>query len=590
MRTNRDLIRRTRNAVNTTKQHADREHTKTPSGQAMGHAKFAPEPRARMIGAAVLGVVATMVITGCVASTPTETPDAPVEPVAGGTLVYASGDAEPVCLDPHVGGNYPQALISTQYLEALVSRNVDGEIIPWLAESWTESDDGLSWEFTLRDDVIFTDGTPFNAEAVIANIEHLQDPETASSTGYLAVAKVTEVTAPSEFVAKFELTAPDSALLESLSQQWVAIQSPAGIERGMEENCAAPIGTGPFIVQDWAVQDSVTLVRNEHYNSAPQDSSNQGTAYLEEVIWRFIPDATTRQAALESGEVHIIDNPQPDKIAATDGTSIVHIPAPRPGSVNRIELNSGKAPFDDQQVRRAVLLAADVDPGIESIFFGAAQRSYSLLSSIEPLGLSSPERFDTDPDEAARLLDQAGWDETDAEGYRVKDGQRLTLDFPVSTNQSVPAEQALFEQIQANLKTVGIEVRIELLDLSSWYAALAANEYELVSAPYTKVGPDVLRILYHSDGIVPAPSGYFANHAQVNDPAVDAALTAASQTGDPAERERLFSEAQELILAGEYVLPLYDQQNHYLVSSDVVGVRPLPTVSTPWLQEAFLTE
>src|SRR5680860_1057740 len=73
------------------------------------------------------------------------------DPVSGGTLTYASGDAEPTCLDPHVGGNYPQALVSGQFLEALVSRDSSGEIIPWLADSWESSADGLSWDFTLRE-------------------------------------------------------------------------------------------------------------------------------------------------------------------------------------------------------------------------------------------------------------------------------------------------------------------------------------------------------------------------------------------------------------------------------------------------------
>src|SRR5699024_2121043 len=111
----------------------------------------------------------------------------------GGTLVYATGDAEPTCLDPHVGGNYPQALISTQYLEPLVGRDAAGEIQPWLATDWEVSEDGLTWDLTLAEGITFTDGTPMDAEAVKVNVEHLQDPDTASSTGYLAVQKIAEV-------------------------------------------------------------------------------------------------------------------------------------------------------------------------------------------------------------------------------------------------------------------------------------------------------------------------------------------------------------------------------------------------------------
>lgn len=511
------------------------------------------------------------------------------EPVTGGTLTYASGDAEPSCLDPHVGGNYPQALIATQYLESLVSLDDDGEVIPWLATGWTESDDGLEWEFSLRDDVTFTDGTPFDAEAVAANIAHVQDPATASSTGYLALAKIKDVVAVDDRTVRLELSAPDSALLESLSQVWVAIQSPKALERSQEENCAAPVGTGPFVVDQWERQDSVTLVRNDDYTSPPADAEGTGLPYLDSIVWRFIPDSASRYAALRSGEAQVIDNAQPDTIrSAESDDTIEELDAPRPGAANRIELNSGKAPFDDERVREAFIRAVNVDDGIQSLFFGTAERSYSPLSSVEPLGLSEPDLFTVDTDAAADLLDEAGWDERDAEGYRVKDGERLTLDFPVSTNQSIPAEQSLFEQIQADARTAGFEVNLHPLDLSSWYGALAQNDYDLVSAPYTKVGPDVLRILYHSDSITPAPSGYFANLAQVDDAELDGLLTEAASTSDAGERADLYEQAQRIVLEGHYILPLYDQQNHFLHSSTVRGLRAMPTVSTPTFAEAWL--
>lgn len=514
--------------------------------------------------------------------------DAEATPVDGGTLVYATGDAEPTCLDPHVGGNYPQALISTQYLEPLVGRDADGTILPWLATEWTVSEDGLTWDFTLADDVTFTDGTPFDAEAVKVNVEHLQDPDTGSSTGYLAVQKVASVEAVDATHARFHLTEPDSALLESMSQQWTAMQSPAGIARGMDANCAAPVGTGPFVVEEWTPQQQVRLVRNDDYVSRDPQAEHDGAAYLDEIVWRFIPDAATRYAALRSGEVQVIDNPQPDAIAQADeGGDIGHVDAPRPGSSNRIELNSTQPPFDDVRVREAFVRAADPDPGIETLFAGTTTRSYSPLSSVEPVAYGDEELFATDVDRAEELLDEAGWTERDDEGYRTKDGQRLTVRFPVSTNQSVAAEQSLFEQIQANAKAVGFEVVLTPLDLSGWYGALGAHEYEAVSAPYTKVGPDVLRILYHSEGTVPAPSGYFANHAGVTDPELDALLDEASATTDEDARADLYGQAQQIVLEGYYILPLYDQQNHFLTSG-VTGMRTLDTVSTPTFLDARL--
>jgi peptide/nickel transport system substrate-binding protein len=544
--------------------------------------------RTRSLPLLALASAGALLLAGCTAGGDASDDGSPVD---GGTLTYATGDAEPTCLDPHVGGNYPQALVSTQYLESLVSKDADGEIVPWLADSWEESDDGLSWTFTLRDGVSFTDGTPFDAAAVAANVAHLQDPETLSSTGYLALQKVTGVEAVDAQTARFDLSEPDSALLESLTQPWLAMESPEALQRPQDENCESPVGTGPFVVESWTKQDRVVLTRNDDYSSPPADAGHEGPAHLDEVVWRFIPDSAARYAALQAGQVDVIDNVQPDTlVAAGKDDSLDEIDAPRPGAANRIELNSGKAPFDDERVRQAFITGVEVNDGIDSLFFGTADRSYSPLSSVEPLAWSDESLFDVDPDAAGDLLDEAGWTERDADGYRTKGGERLSLEFPVSTNQSIPAEQSLFEQIQAGAKQLGIEVVLSPLDLSSWYGALAENDYDLVSAPYTKVGPDVLRILYDTAGITPAPSGYFANLAQLSDPELDQLLTDAAATSDPDERADLYEQAQRTILESYTVLPLYDQQNHYLVRSSVTGVRALPPVSAVTLYDASRTD
>lgn len=546
----------------------------------------------RILGCAIALPLIGSLLASCSAGAGSDSTEENVKPVAGGTLVYASGDAEPSCLDPHVGGNYPQALVASQYLESLFTKDADGKIIPWLAESTEVSEDGLTRTITLRDGITFTDGTKLTAEAIKANIQHLKDPNTASSTGYLAVGKVVDIEIVDELTAKLTLSSPDNALLESLSMPWTAIESPKALERDQATNCASPVGTGPFKVESWEHQKAVNLVRNDDYVLPVGDTARaDDKAYLDGITWRFIPEAATRYAALQSGEVDVIDNAQPDTIAtATKDNSLGHLDAPRPGASNRIELNSSKAPFDDQRVREAFIRAVDANSGISALYFGTAQRSYSLLSSVEPLGYSDEPLFGTDAAKANELLDEAGWTERDAEGYRVKDGKRLSLDFPVSTNQSVPAEQSLFEQFQAQAKAVGFEVKIQLLDLSSWYGALAKHEYDLVSAPYTKVGPSVLRILYHSNSTVPAPSGYFANNAQVKNEKLDGILAEAEQTNDEALRASLYEQAQKLVLEGYYVLPLYDQQNHFLYGKNVHGVGATTAVSSPIYYDTFVTE
>ncbi|WIB78579.1 ABC transporter substrate-binding protein [Curtobacterium sp. MCPF17_002] len=532
------------------------------------------------IAGAATVLLALTACTGGGAATSSSTP------VSGGTLVYASGDAEPTCLDPHVGGNYPQALLSSQYIQELTALD-DGKPVPALAESWKTSDDGKTLTFTLRDDVTFTDGTPFDAAAVVANIEHVQDPATASSTGYLALQSIEQATATDEHTVTLTLSRPDSALLESFSQPWVGMESPKALQRSQAANCESPVGTGPFTVTGWKHGDRVTLTKNTDYTPLGRDAGGTTKPRLAGITWRFLPDSTSRYAALQSGQVDVIDNAQPDQLkAASSKGSIRDLDAPRPGASNRLELNSGHGVFRDEAVRKAFIAGAEVDPGIQSLFLGTAKRSYSVLSSVEPYGYSDKSLFGYSPKRAEQLLDDAGW-KVGSDGVREKDGQQLTVTFPVSTNQSVPAERSLFQQIQASEKAVGFKVVLEELDLSSWYAALAANHYDVVSAPYTKVGADVLRILYDSASITPAPSGYFANLAQLDDPSVDKALEQAAQTSDTSERGDLYEQAQKTILASGTVLPLYDQQNHFLIRSAVHGVQTT-AVSTPWFGTAWI--
>ena len=543
-------------------------------------------PHLKILATAAIG---GLVLAGCGNSDSSEN-EAAGEPQSGGTLVYASGDAEPDCLDPHYGGNYPQGLISTQYLETLFTTDENGETIPWLAETSEVSEDGLTHTISVTEGITFHDGTELTSEAIKANIEHLQDPDTASSTGFLAVEKVEEVEIVDGLTAELHLSAPDNALEESLSMHWTAIQSPDALARDVQENCEAPVGTGPFKVDSWDREQQINLVRNEDYVQPVETDRDTDVAYLDGITWRIIPEAATRYAALQSGEVDVIDNAQPDTIQSAEDANIGHLDAPRPGASNRVELNSSQAPFDDELVREAFIRSVDVNGGIEALFFDTAPRSYSLLSSVEPLGYSDESLFTQVADEANDLLDEAGWTERDDDNVRMKDGERLEIVMPVSTNQSVPAEQSLFEQFQAQAAEVGFDMQINLLDLSSWYAALGEHNYDLVSAPYTKVGPSTLRILYHSDSIEPAPSGYFANNAQVDIPEVDQMLEDAEQTSDEDERAELYEQAQQQILEGYYVLPLYDQQNHFLYSSEVQGMGATSAIAAPQYYNVWLDQ
>ncbi|MDJ1372171.1 ABC transporter substrate-binding protein [Gulosibacter molinativorax] len=524
----------------------------------------------RLVGA-VAGLALLVPLAAC-SATPAESKT---------TLTFATGQSEPDCLDPHVGGNWPQAESAHQFLESLFARDDSGEIVPWLADSSEVSEDGLTWTIGLKEGIEFSDGTPFNAAAVVANMEHVRDPNTKSSTGILALEKVDAIVATDDHTVEFQLNTPDSALLESLAQSWLAIMSPAGLERGEQANCEAPIGTGAFQVDSWTKQDRIVFVRNEtHTEAMPGEATPPEGERIERIEWRFIPDAATRTAALQSGQVDVIDQVQPDALSGFQETDeFSTLVGPRPGTTARIELNTTRAPFDDPLVREAFTRSTDIDAAVESLYFGTLDRSYSPLSSALPESVGFPELLGVDVDQANQLLDEAGWTERNDAGIRIKDGQPLTVVFPLSTNQSIPAEVSLVEQIAASAGAVGFDVQIELLDIGSWYAASGEWAFDAIIAPYSKSSADVLRIVYHSAGNVPAPSGYHANNTGIESPELDAMLEQAGTTTDRAERADLYAQAQEFIVSEHLIVPLYDQMVQFAYTPTLEGLRLDPSLN-----------
>ncbi|MFE5700308.1 ABC transporter substrate-binding protein [Rhodococcus koreensis] len=513
------------------------------------------------------------------------------DPISGGTLTYATGDVEPSCLDPIVFGSVAQALVSTQYLESLFYQDEAGDIQPWLAESWKWSDDRLSLDVTLRDDVRFTDGAPLNASTVAANVAYIKDPATLSSTALQAVEKVASVEEVDEQTARIHLSEPDNALLEHFSQVWVPIESQKALARGPQENCLSPVGTGPFKVESWEKQQQIVLVRNKEYNTPSPSAGHAGPAYLDKIVWRFVPDDTARFASLQAGEVDVIDVIQPqDAVSAQSDPTLQTLIGSRPGLVVNLALNTRKAPFDDIKVREAFVRSVDVDSALSSIFLGTVPRSNSVLSSITKYNEQDPDAFATDVKRANRLLDEAGWTQRDSAGYRVKDGNRLSASVIQTSYVLVPV--SMMEQFQAAAKVVGFELNISEEEYASFGASRNAWDYNLLPTYYTKNSPAVLNVTHDSSHIDPVTAG--GNHSNttglksVVSDELDTTLRTAATTPDDAERGRLYTDAQELI-DGQYLnLPLFDQQTRLGLRADVGGVRLISPLSMPTFYDAWL--
>jgi peptide/nickel transport system substrate-binding protein len=566
--------------------------SRTPAAHRPSFRKLDGKPRVKLGFAALLAVGAF--ISGCATDGGPVTTDSST-PVYGGTMTYAT-DREPTCLDPHNAGDMPQTYIARQYLDSLVSELPDGKVVPWLATSWAISPNGEVYTFQIKKGVKFTDGTPLNAQAVVDNFEQELNPATESSTdwGYLEPYYKSSK-ALSTYTVQLTLKQPDAPLLDELAQAFFGIESPKAMARGLTANCESPVGTGPFIVKQWIRGESVTLIRNPDYNSAPANAEHQGPAYLSEVIWRFLEEQSVRYAALQDGEVDIIFNiPPEDQTAAEDDPDFTVEQFMHSGQPNNITLNAAEAPFNSPAVRQAFLYGADAEAAVRSAFFGAYPYDGGSISTGTPdYDSAYADDYPYDPAKANELLNEAGWTGRNAEGYRTKDGKVLTVVMPYSSNTGdTPAETVtLYQDIQAEEKEIGFDLVLKPEDEATFddlFAGYDPTGYNAIGGSYwNSPTPAVLYIVYspttRSD---PNPNnGDYASNSTL-----DNILLEATGTTDTAKQEALYDEAQKIAASEAWELDLWPVTTDLGISKSVHGVWIEPSEGEPVLSDAWLAK
>jgi peptide/nickel transport system substrate-binding protein len=486
----------------------------------------------------------------------------------------------------------PQVFIGQQYLDSLVSMDAEGRIGPWLAKSWEVSADGLSYTFHLRSDVHFTDGTPFNAAAVKANLDHMANPKTQSSTagGYIRQYRSTDVL--DEYTAVVHLATPYAAFLEVLAQGFLGIESPTALQRPRDTNCESPVGSGPFKVVRWDRQSQVELMRNPDYNWAPPTARHQGPAWLDRIVWKFIQEPSVRFASLQAGEVDVIEALPPESHeAARRNPDLQLIIAQRPGNPTNGTLNITRAPFDDLKVREAFVRSADIDGALKSVYFNEFPRAGGPLSPATRF--YSPDfqhAQDYDPARAAQLLDQAGWIERDSDGYRSKNGKRLQVHV-VMGNRTPPSEYTLWEQVQATTRQAGFELIIDQMSDVQATKRQADWDYDIRLGYWNTNTADVLRIIFGSEFIRPAGvGGYHQNTAGFSDPAFDSLIQQALATQDAEQRRALYYKAQQIASSQYLQLTTYPQSTRLGIYKTTQGVRLETSLAVTYLYDAWVNK
>ncbi|MFD7133823.1 ABC transporter substrate-binding protein [Streptomyces sp. NPDC059894] len=482
-------------------------------------------------------------------------------PVRGGTLT-AAVDTEPVSWDIHASTQDVTAEIQRQVFDSLVSQDADGKFHPWLATKWEVADDYKSYTFHLRTDVTFSDGTRFDASAVKANFDHIVAKSTKSLYAISLLGPYTGTEVVDAHTAKVTFSKPFAPFLQAASTTYLGFYSPKALEANAGKLAAggpADVGSGPFVFTSYTKGQSAVLTRNPKYKWGPATAAHTGPAYLDKLVVRFLSTASVRSGALTSGQVQVAKAIPPQNVTtvkATPGLSLISRQAP--GGNYNLWLNSSLAPLDDQRVRKAIQRGIDIDQDVKTVTFGQYPRAWSPISPTTPYyDKSLEDSWPYDPEESAKLLDEAGWTGRDAQGYRTKNGKRLTVTWPqLSIQATREGRDVLGQAIQADLKKIGIEVKRPSLDLGTYNTQVYGGKANAIDLSWPRFSPDVLWLFLNS-GSAPAKGGI--NATFLTDADFDRWTDEGRATLDAKVHADVYPKVQQRAVDLAVVVPLYTQ-------------------------------
>jgi peptide/nickel transport system substrate-binding protein len=437
-------------------------------------------------------------------------------PKPGGTLTAAIG-ADPVNLDPHLSSAYSTFEVLENVYNQLVGLDDSLQIVPELAESWTVSDDKLTYTFKIRQGVTFHNGRALTADDVVYSYERIRNPETQSGWAYL-FDPVDKIEAPDESTVVISTKQIYAPLLTKLASQGTAIVPKEDVEAGtLGQN---PDGTGPFKFVEFVPADHLTIARNETYWEA-------GLPYLDQVIFKPIPDETVKQTNLETGNVDWTDGvPAKDANDLMQSQDLV-VQQVAGTSYTYIGMNTTRKPLDDKRVRQAISYALDREEV-------AAIASYDLAAPSQspiPEGnfwRSEYAPYAQDVEKAKSLLNEAG----------LGDGFQAEIMPAKDYAETVRAAEA----VQAQLQDVGIEITLRPLEWSTWLDEEGKGNYDMYICGWI--------------GLVDPDDWFYAqqytkqifNFTGYSNPELDNLLDQGRQELDPNKRKEIYDQVQQILV------------------------------------------
>ncbi|MEK3910354.1 ABC transporter substrate-binding protein [Paenibacillus sp. FSL H7-0331] len=470
------------------------------------------------------------------------------KPVEGGTLTFALATS-PDKLDPGASGFAVSHRVFRNIFDSLIFQMADGSFQPWLATSWTKSDDGKTYTFKLRQNVKFQDGTPFNAAAVKANFDHVA-AVTGQARSLLGPVSSSEVV--DDYTIKVNLSQPFEAFLSGLSSAFLGISSPTAIQQFGDQYVKHPVGTGPFKFVKWTENDEITLEKNPDYNWGPPGADNKGPSHLDKLTFKIVPEEATRIGSVQSGQLLAAEAVPPQNIAALKNDAEIKVDqAATNGTAFSLYFNLHNEPWNDPKARQAVQLAVDVDTIVKTLYLGTYERAWSSFTpGLLGYDATLENRIKPDVAKANQLLDELGW-KKGADGIREKDGKKLTLRYlDGSPNREKRNDIAAI--VQQQIKQIGINTVLNITKDTN--TPLLDGSYDLWGNSQVKADPDVIRNIFRSDKEF---SKGGTNWARLADPEIDKLLDQGAAESDLQKRKAIYGQIQQYLIQKAIILPIY---------------------------------
>jgi peptide/nickel transport system substrate-binding protein len=487
------------------------------------------------------------------------------QPSYGGVL-RAGMQTDPVDLDPHTTGATATRNMLENVYDTLVMFDSSGQIVPSLAESWTASEDGLVWTFTLREGVTFHNGESLEASDVAFSINRIKDPEIASPRqDNFAQVQSIEATGPNTVV--ITLSEPFSPLLSFLASSVnVVVSEDVVAEHGDLKEVV--IGTGPFAFVEYLPQTRLVLEKNENFWGT--DESGNSLPYLDGITFQFYPDPTARTTAVQTGNVDWIEYVPSADVTILQADADVDIVGGLSANFRSLYLNVTEPPFDNLLVRQALAHAIDEQAIVDLALFGTGGVP-ATGTSVPPsnfYGVSTSPYVGRDVETAQQLLAEAGF----ADGFEFDLYVTSTYDF-----LRTPAEI-----IQANLAEIGVNVNIVSEDWSIYLPKVLNSEFQAtILGESGQADPD--------DFLGGFSSTSRGNLSLFSNPEFDALLERGRRASDQEERRAIYAEAQELLFEQVPHIFLFHSTQYEAVRNNVKGFEHYPNTSylglrTTWLE------